>query len=387
MRKAALLSVLVLLLCASCFVTPEDPPVTTYVVSFVTNTEAVIEDKTVEEGKTVTAPTTPENEGYVFDGWYADAAFSEKYNFKTKVTSDLILYAKWTLIVPSTVKWAGIRFSQYGIRRSYGKDNFPGPDTTAGLMDKMASCYDDSTGACILIVGTISTVKDDYGNVVNGRCSLDFPLSKKIDNASGSKKDFYEDYLTAMDNAGQAVWLQVEPGDADLEALATEVLSRYKHHPCVKGFGIDVEWYEYRKKYNEEEGDSSKLSNTTAEKVLDAVHAINPDYTLFVKHWDYNWLPSRIDGIIYVDDWQMFKSKQDAVNVFSGWANRFAPNPVMFQIGYDADEWIWSKFDNPAQEFGQMIVDGCYSGNDVGIIWVDFTLKDVMDKIKTEETV
>ena len=53
----------------------------------------------------------------------------------------------------------------------------------------------------------------------------------------------------------------------------------------------------------------------------------------------------------------------------------------MFQIGYDADSWIWNKYANPAKEFGQEIVNVCNSGNDVGIIWVDFTLKEAMSKI------
>ena len=371
MRKAALLSVLVLLLCAACFVTPEDPPVTTYVVSFVTNTEAVIEDKTVEEGKTVSAPKKPENEGYIFDGWYADAEYSSKYDFKTKVMSDLTLYAKWTLIVPSTVKWAGVRVSTYGMRESYGK--MPNIATMSGFAEKMQSCYEGSEGAYLLIVGTIS----------GDSCDLRFPVSGDYENIRGSKEDLFEKYLAKFDELGYSVWLQVEPAYADLETLVELVMERYGHHSCVKGFGIDVEWH----KPIEDVEEGTKLSDEDAKKVLAKLQSYNPDYTLFVKHWDYNWLPSRIDDIIYVDDWQMFKSRQDAVNVFSGWASRFAPNPVMFQIGYDADEWIWSKFDNPAQEFGQMIVDGCYSGNDVGIIWVDFTLKDVMDKIKTEETV
>lgn len=279
-----------------------------------------------------------------------------------------------------TVKWAGIRFSQYGIRRSFGKDNFPGPDTTAGFMDKMASFYEGSTGACILIVGTISTEKDDSGNIINGRCSLTFPLSKKIENASGSKEDFYEDYLTAMDNAGLSVWLQVEPGDADLVELATEVMTRYKNHPCVKGFGIDVEWYEYRKRTYQEEGDSSKLKNTLAKKVLDAVRAINPEYTVFVKHWDTAWLPTRMEGLIYVNDSQQFMNMDQVISEFSDWARTYAPQPVMFQIGYDADTWIWNKYTNPAKEFGQAIIDGCKSGNEVGIIWVDFTLSKVINK-------
>ncbi|MCL1858471.1 MAG: S-layer homology domain-containing protein [Oscillospiraceae bacterium] len=35
-------------------------------------------------------------DGYVFGGWYKDAALTQEYDMNTPVTSDLILYAKWT---------------------------------------------------------------------------------------------------------------------------------------------------------------------------------------------------------------------------------------------------------------------------------------------------
>ena len=284
---------------------------------------------------------------------------------------------------PCTVKWAGIRVSNYGIRSSFGKDNFPSASTLAGYAEKMEGCYEGSTGTYILIVGTISSIYDDKGNVVSGRCSLQFPLSKTITNVRGSDNDFYEDYLTAMDNAGNSVWLQVEPGDADLVALATEVMTHYKDHPSVKGFGIDVEWFEYREKAGADEGDSSKLSDSKAKAVVDAVRAINPDYTVFVKHWDERWLPpSNRDGLIFVSDSQYYDSPAQQRDDFAEWARHYAPSPVMFQIGYRADkETVWGGYANPAKELGEFIVSGCNSGNDVGIIWVDFTLKEAMSKI------
>ena len=285
--------------------------------------------------------------------------------------------------IPCTVKWAGIRVSRYGMRSSFGK-TFPSVSDMVGFGQKMESCYEGSTGAYLLIVGTISSNRDDDRNIISGDCSLEFPLSGTVEYARGSKNDSYEDYLTAMDEAGLAVWLQVEPGDADLVELATEVLNHYKHHPCVKGFGIDVEWYKYRKAAEAEEGDSSKLSNEVAAAVVAAARAINPDYTVFVKHWDTRWLPSTYrDGLIFVNDSQGYDSAREQRDDYAQWAAHYAPSPVMFQIGYRADkDTVWGKYSNPAKELGQYIVAGCRSGNDVGIIWVDFTLKDVIDKIE-----
>ena len=280
-----------------------------------------------------------------------------------------------------TVSWAGIRFSSYGMRQSYGKDYFPNETKTTSLVKKMSSYYDDSAGTVILIVGPISSNKDKSGNVVSGNCSLEFPLSKEIEYAYGDDEDAYDSYLTAFDKAGYSVWLQVEPGDADLVELATEVMSHYgPKHKCVKGFGIDVEWYKYRYDKAKDRETSSKLTDDVARKVVQAVRKINSNYTVFVKHWDERWLPSSYrDGLIFVSDSQIYESIDAMRDDFAGWAAHYAPNPVMFQIGYNADKWFWSELDNPAKDLGSYIAEGCTSGNKLGIIWVDFTLKEVLN--------
>jgi hypothetical protein len=51
-------------------------------------------------------------------------------------------------------------------------------------------------------------------------------------------------FLDGFDDQGIKVWIQVEPGDADVETLIDIVLNHYGHHPCIVGFGVDVEWLE-----------------------------------------------------------------------------------------------------------------------------------------------
>ena len=111
------------------------------------------------------------------------------------------------------------------------------------------------------------------------------------------------------------------------------------------------------------------------------MQAINDDYTVFVKHWDTKYLPDAQDGLIFVNDSQQFESLDEVKEDFSDWAKHYDPCPVMFQIGYKADRSIWNEFDNPAKEFGEAILEACTTDNDIGIIWVDFTLADVIDKI------
>lgn len=282
--------------------------------------------------------------------------------------------------------WAGIRASGYGLRESFGR--FPKVSELTDYVGKMESCYEDSTGTCLLIVGIIG---DD-----NSTCYLDFPLSKEIGHAIGEEKDLYESYLTAMDKAGYSVWLQVEPGDADIVELATEVMNHYKHHRCVKGFGIDVEWF----KASDNPGRGTQLDKTTARKVLTAVRKIKENYTVFIKHWVAEYLTGGepLEGFIYVDDSQGFREGKDYTALermcdeFADWAGTFNPCPVMFQIGYDDENAkrsdkvnVWGSMTNPAKDLGTAIITECGKRNrtnTLGIIWVDFTLKEAIEKIK-----
>lgn len=51
--------------------------------------------QTVLEGNTAAQPQDPARSGYTFGGWYTDTSFSEKYDFTSPVTGDLMLHAKW----------------------------------------------------------------------------------------------------------------------------------------------------------------------------------------------------------------------------------------------------------------------------------------------------
>jgi len=71
-----------------------------YNVAFVHNghgeaaaTQSVLFGKTAEE------PTAPEEEGWVFEGWFADKELTTPYDFTTPITKDITLYAKWTEVI------------------------------------------------------------------------------------------------------------------------------------------------------------------------------------------------------------------------------------------------------------------------------------------------
>lgn len=66
-----------------------------YTVTFNSNGGSKISSKTVVSGEKVTAPYNPTYTGYKFLGWYLNG---NKYDFNSKVTSNITLVAKWEKI-------------------------------------------------------------------------------------------------------------------------------------------------------------------------------------------------------------------------------------------------------------------------------------------------
>ncbi|MCL2392082.1 MAG: InlB B-repeat-containing protein, partial [Oscillospiraceae bacterium] len=56
----------------------------------------------VRDGQRVSEPTNPTRIGFTFQGWYTDAAATQRFDFQTEIRSDLNLFARWRAIV-----WGG----------------------------------------------------------------------------------------------------------------------------------------------------------------------------------------------------------------------------------------------------------------------------------------
>ena len=66
-----------------------------HTITFVTNGGVALPSQEVLDGAKLQASIATTRDGYQFDGWYTDYAFTTKYNFDSEVHSDMTLYAKW----------------------------------------------------------------------------------------------------------------------------------------------------------------------------------------------------------------------------------------------------------------------------------------------------
>ena len=76
----------------------------TYTVTFNANGHGSAPTaQSVEDGSTATEPAAPTVDGFTFGGWYTDEECTNAFNFSTKISANITLYAKWTEnpVVPS----------------------------------------------------------------------------------------------------------------------------------------------------------------------------------------------------------------------------------------------------------------------------------------------
>jgi hypothetical protein len=259
-------------------------------------------------------------------------------------------------ITPTPSLGAGFRFS------TYGPESDPGPEYWASVGERMSAKFPGSHPEALWIVGSF------FGD---GKTYLSFPAETSDPYILSGEVDMNDAALALFDQQGLQVWLQVEPGNADMLTLIDLVLNQYKNHPSVIGFGVDVEWYQ-----SDGSPEGTPVSDAEAEAWVSAIRAVNPNYRLFLKHWETAYLPPAArDGIVFINDSQQFASLDELQAEFAAWGEHFAPAPVGFQYGYPADQPWWSKLQDPPAEIGQAILEA--TPNTTALFWVDFTVLQV----------
>lgn len=255
---------------------------------------------------------------------------------------------------------AGLRSSTYGF------SSFPDTTWWFNATTDMASRFSGASPAVIWILGYTT----------NDGCYLNFP--NPTPGTSYTKiffgnKDANESYLNYFDKNGIKVWLQVEPGFADILTIIDLVLNQYGHHSSIIGFGVDAEWYK-TSAANNYEGEA--VTDAEAEAWSIKIKSYNENYLLFTKHWLISKMPPTFrNDIVFVDDSQIFPNMQSMINEFKDWSQAFAPAKVAFQYGYVSDKPWWENLADPPKNIGDEILNKCPNVSD--LFWVDFTAYDI----------
>jgi hypothetical protein len=250
---------------------------------------------------------------------------------------------------------AGFRYSTYGVQGN------PPAEYWVSVGNQISEKFPVATPETIWIVGNIY----GEGTYLNFPCEAKDPLIKC------GFIDMNEEMLLKFDEQGFRVWLQVEPGNANMDELIDIVLDHYGHHPSVVGFGLDVEWYK-----SPDGPLGVPITDEEARHWVKKTRTHNPEYFLFLKHWEIEWMPpSEREGILFINDRQSFESLADMLEQFSAWGEHFNGYPVGFQFGYPSDRNWWGAFADPVGEVGNAILDRI--ANTKALYWVDFTLHEV----------
>jgi hypothetical protein len=221
----------------------------------------------------------------------------------------------------------------------------------------------------------METVGED--ETFSGRVELSFPSpggepAGEFPQIVFADSDANETYLEQFDQSGFKVWLQVEPANGDVGTLIDLVLKRYGKHPCVIGFGIDVEWHRWSQQNNE----GVEITDAQAKAWSECVRSFNPNYQLFLKHWlESKMPPSYRQGLVFISDSQQFTSLEQMLKDFEQWGNAFAASPVGFQLGYPTDGKWWRQLADPPSVIGKALLARIANTSD--LIWVDFTMDEI----------
>jgi hypothetical protein len=190
-----------------------------------------------------------------------------------------------------------------------------------------------------------------------------------VRDAQSLSDEEHERCLDEMDSLGVEVFLEVSPNrNDDVSAKITEWLNKLSHHHCVKGLGVDLEFYK-------------RVDDETAKTWDEQIKAVNSSYRLFFKHWEEGFMPPTYRGagdLIFINT--SSEATVDELNDgFAAWAKHFAPSAVAFQIGYPADEdgmdgdktKGWFALKDPIKEWGdELLAKIGDTKQEIGLLWV-----------------
>jgi hypothetical protein len=191
----------------------------------------------------------------------------------------------------------------------------------------------------------------------------------KVRDAEEMSDADHQKCLSEMDRLGVDVFVEIAPEKSDdVLAILEKWNGKFKQHPSIKGFSVDLEFFR-------------PATDEMAQAWDEKIKSLNPNYRLMLKHWEDRFMPPKYRGkgdLIYTNT--SSEASIDALNSgFAKWAQRFYPSAVAFQIGYPADEdgldgtakTGWWKLKDPIKDWGTSLLAGMKNPDQqIGLLWV-----------------
>ncbi len=100
-----------------------------YTVTFDTQGGSTIDSIRINKNTPLTKPQDPTREGYTFAGWFTNKECTQAYDFSSKVTNSITLYAKWEKISTSELPFEDVKESDWfyeDVQYAYTNNLFTG---------------------------------------------------------------------------------------------------------------------------------------------------------------------------------------------------------------------------------------------------------------------
>ena len=146
----------------------------TVTVSFDTDGGSAISAQQVQIGRTLSEPAAPTKDGFLFGGWYEDAARELPFSFDTPLSADLTLYAKWiALPAGETVSvtddfsgdlsaWSLVKGPDGSFRIPEGDDRLLASNSSSGRAEFILTTYAALVDSVIEVDVTVEDDSKDF---------------------------------------------------------------------------------------------------------------------------------------------------------------------------------------------------------------------------------
>jgi hypothetical protein len=176
-----------------------------------------------------------------------------------------------------------------------------------------------------------------------------------------------ERVLERMAALGVDIFLEIYPRKTDDVGAAIDLwLGKFKARKCVRGMGVDLEYFK-------------RVDDSLAKDWDNRIKSHDPTYRMLLKHWEQPFMPPTYrSDIIFINT--SSEAPVEALNAeFAQWAEHFAPAGCAFQIGYPADEdgmdgsnaKGWWRFQDPIKNWGETLLAKINNtGQEIALLWV-----------------